>query len=56
MKTLKPICFDCKHFDINTSLCEAFKEDIPDEILSGENDHSRPLEDQENDLVFEPKD
>lgn len=54
MIILEPICFRCKHFDIEKSTCKAFEEEIPDEILSGENDHSEPLEDQENDIVFEP--
>jgi len=52
--TEQPICFKCKHFDINTSTCEAFKGDIPDEILEGDNDHSKPLPNQGNDIVFEP--
>lgn len=56
MIILEPICFRCKHFDIEKSTCKAFEEEIPDEILSGENDHSEPLEDQENDIVFEPTD
>jgi len=47
------ICINCKHFDNAKFNCKAFK-DIPYEILSGENDHSEPLEDQKNDIVFEP--
>lgn len=50
----EPICFKCKHFDINTSKCEAFEGDIPDEILSGAINHSKPLPEQDNDIVFEP--
>jgi hypothetical protein len=50
------ICFKCKHFDALLGGCEAFRDDIPDEILSGENDHSKPLPDQGNDIVFEPID
>jgi hypothetical protein len=52
--TKQPICYKCKHFDIETSLCKAFDGDIPDEILEGDNDHSQPLPDQGNDIVFEP--
>lgn len=52
--TEEPICYKCKHFDENTSTCKAFKGDIPDEILEGDNDHSKPLPDQENEIVFEP--
>lgn len=53
MILLEPICFKCKHFDIETSTCKAFEDEIPDEILSGENDHSKPLDYQENKIVFE---
>lgn len=56
MLASEPICFTCKHFDINTSKCPAFKGDIPDEILFGINDHSKPLEDQGNEIIYEPKD
>lgn len=52
---LEPICFRCIHFDIETSTCKAFTNQIPDEILNGNNNHSRPLPDQGNDIVFEPK-
>jgi hypothetical protein len=34
--------------------CKAFAV-IPMEIISGENDHSEPLPDQGNNVVFEPK-
>lgn len=54
MIILEPICFNCKHFDIETSTCKAFPIEIPDEILSGENDHSKPLPEQKNNIVFEP--
>jgi hypothetical protein len=50
----EPICFKCKNFDINTSTCKAFPTEIPMEILNGENDHSEPLPNQNNDIVFEP--
>lgn len=53
MMLLEPICFKCKHFDIETSTCEAFTKEIPYVILTGENDHSKPLPDQKNDIVFE---
>ena len=49
------ICFKCKHFDFINGGCAAFLDGIPDEITSGENEHSRPLPDQENNIVFEPK-
>ncbi len=50
----QPICFKCKHFSIATSTCTAFPKEIPDEILNGNNDHTEPLPDQGNDIVFEP--
>lgn len=55
MITLEPICFKCKHFDIETSKCKAFKGDIPNEILSGIDLHKKPLPEQDNDIVFEEK-
>jgi hypothetical protein len=50
------ICFNCKHkFEFGMG-CEAFNDGfgIPDEILMT-NQHSKPLPDQGNDIVFEPK-
>ena len=46
-------CSFCKSngFDL---FCIAFPDGVPDEIIEGENDHSTPLPDQENDIVFEP--
>lgn len=48
-----PICNDCKNH-IDGLKCKAF-DVIPDEIFSGENDHSKPLPGQKNDVLFEPK-
>jgi hypothetical protein len=53
MDPVKLICFECKHFRPDVGGCDAFPDDIPLEILSGENDHSKPLKDQQNDIVFE---
>jgi len=54
-----PICARCKNFILNKkrNLCKAFPKPpgIPWEIVSGENDHSKPLPDQKNDIVFESK-
>lgn len=41
-------------FDVVNINCKAFKNGIPKEILNGSNDHSKPLKDQGNDIVFEP--
>ena len=50
-----PICFGCVHYKGGSSYkCKAFPDGIPDVILVGENDHSEPLPEQENDIVFEP--
>jgi hypothetical protein len=54
MEAIELICFRCKHWrDINGG-CDAFGDDIPHEITSGLNQHSKPLSFQENDIVFEP--
>lgn len=48
-----PICLNCKHY-YGIRTCDAFPEEIPDEIWMQGNEHSKPLPDQENDIVFEP--
>lgn len=56
MEAVNLICFKCKHFDkfgLNEG-CDAFPLGIPDEITSGNNDHSKPLKEQDNDIVFTP--
>lgn len=54
MQPVDVICFRCKHFREVDGGCSAFPTNIPESILSGENEHSKPLKDQENDIVFEP--
>lgn len=61
MKTIKNeakelICLRCKHFDEFGGGCEAFPAGIPQEIVNGDNMHEKPLEDQGNEIVFEPLD
>jgi hypothetical protein len=51
--TIDLICYKCKHFTPLEGGCEAFPEGIPDEILRT-NEHSKPLADQKNSIVFEP--
>ena len=46
------MCFNCKHY-LFFSKCDAFNE-IPIEIIRGQNEHSKPLEGQDNNIVFEP--
>ena len=48
-----PICNTCKNH-INGLKCKAFDE-IPDSILFGDNDHSKPLSGQKNNIIFEEK-
>ena len=48
-----PICDNCKNH-LKGIKCKAF-DIIPDRILLGKNDHSKPLPEQENDIVFEEK-
>ena len=52
METIDLICFKCKHW--GSFGCKAFPEGIPNEILM-ENEHSKPLPGQGNDIVFEEK-
>lgn len=53
--TKKPICTICKHWhrDAEGWACAAFTK-IPEEILLGDNEHSKPLPGQGNDIIFEP--
>ena len=45
-------CVECKNY-IGDLICMAFPDGIPKEILLDENDHSKPLPEQDNDIVFE---
>lgn len=46
-------CPNCKNFHgLNT--CKAFPDGIPEEILSGQFDHSEKWPDQENNILFDP--
>lgn len=55
MTSEKPICFNCKHLDFNLTMlkCKAFPNGIPEIILKNLNNHSQPLPEQENNIVFE---
>lgn len=46
-------CINCMNY-LGDLSCQAFKE-IPEEILVGDNNHTKPLPDQDNDIVYEPK-
>lgn len=46
-------CLNCSNY-FGDLACQAFPSIIPEEILLDKNDHSKPLKDQDNDIVFEP--
>lgn len=56
MQAVELVCFGCKHFRRFEGGCDAFPDGIPDEITSGFNEHSEPLPNQGNDIVFEQED
>ena len=56
MEAIDLICLRCKHFRRFEGGCDAFPDGIPDEIVAGFNNHSKPLPFQPNDIVFEPID
>lgn len=48
-------CQLCRHYEnFGLPICLAF-DVIPSEIYAGENNHSKPLKDQKNKIVFTPK-
>jgi hypothetical protein len=49
------VCDLCKHILIRRYTCEAFPQGIPKVILNRKNNHSKPLPEQENDIVFDLK-
>lgn len=51
MFTVTP-CVKCKHY-LADDKCAAFPEGIPEVIINLENDHSMPLPNQVNNIVFE---
>lgn len=50
----KTLCANCAHY-IGDLKCSAFPGRIPDDILVGSNNHSKPEADQWNSDVFEPR-
>jgi hypothetical protein len=53
MEAVNLVCFRCKNYRRFKGGCLAFPNGIPDEIVSGENEHSKPLKGQRNKIVFE---
>lgn len=55
MEALNLVCLKCNHFRRFSGGCNAFPDGIPDEITSGKNNHSKPLPNQKNTIVFTPE-
>jgi hypothetical protein len=53
MEAVNLVCLRCKNFRRFKGGCLAFPDGIPDEITSGQNEHSKPLKGQKNKIVFE---
>ena len=53
MEAVNLVCFRCKNFRRFKGGCLAFPDGIPDEITSGQNEHSKPLKGQKIQIVFE---
>jgi len=55
MNYIEAICYKCKNLNSknNVMRCKAFPNGIPNEILIGENKHTKPLKGQKNNIVFE---
>ena len=53
MEAVQLVCFKCKHFRRFEGGCDAFPDGIPEEITIGNNNHSTPLPNQDNKIVFE---
>lgn len=51
----KPKCFDCIHFNQIKLTCKAFPDQIPYEILEGD-DHDQVRNDQIGDYVYKKRD
>jgi hypothetical protein len=47
------LCFKCKFYEFRGK-CSAFPDDIPDEVFSGDFQHTKPYPTQDNDIVFKP--
>jgi hypothetical protein len=48
-------CDECKNY-LKRNTCKAFPDGIPSDILLNKIAHTQPTNQQDNDIVFEPKD
>lgn len=55
MQVTTLICMSCKHFRDIEGGCDAFPDGIPLEIIES-NEHNKPIEGQNNNIVFEKLD
>jgi len=52
----KPICYECINFfgmDGDEFICKAYPKGIPEKIITGEHDHTKPFP-GDNGIQFEP--
>ena len=49
-------CIQCKNFKNNGGYtCKAFTKGIPDEVVFNDIGHIVPIQGQENDIIFQPR-
>lgn len=53
MTITEPVCFSCKHYNVNKNTCTAFPDGVPDDMLNGNlGDHNEKLEGQTGETVY----
>lgn len=52
--TQKSPCINCKFKYAGDSTCKAFPDGIPERILFGDNQHTKPLPEQSNSITYAP--
>lgn len=51
LEIIEAVCYSCRHL-LQEGTCLAFPDGIPEDILSGVDDHRSPSFGQKNNLVF----